>query len=217
MKRISTVFWDLDGTLIDSEAIHEEASHFGVAQLGYPQIIHQLPAGLENTAAFECLFAKTALAEPQLFAKWEQYAIDYAYERIGTEQQIIPSGKLFRQLAERGIKQSVVSNSGRLLVEHSLRQIGLLDLCYGTFTRDDVPHGKPNPQLYLNALAHHQVGASECLTFEDSSSGITAAKKAEIEVVGVGIQSASFNPVLVCSVDSLDWSGVLGELYEFKL
>ena len=215
MKRISTVFWDLDGTLIDSEAIHEEASHFGVEQLGYPQIITHLPAGLENTAAFECLFAKTALAKPQLFAKWEQYAIDYAYERIGTEQQILPSGKLFRQLAELGIKQSVVSNSGRLLVEHSLRQIGLFDLCHGIFTRDDVAQGKPNPQLYLNALAHHQVGASECLAFEDSSSGINAARAAEIDVIGVGRESAQYGPKLVLDVADPEWFYVLKEYHEF--
>ena len=110
---IENVFWDLDGTLIDSEAVHEEAADYALEIMGVAKPALAIPTGLENAAGFELLFGVSVLEEPQLFARFEELVIEYAYLRISREQQITPAVELFRHFAEIGMPQSVVSNSGQ--------------------------------------------------------------------------------------------------------
>lgn len=213
---IENIFWDLDGTLIDSEAIHEEAAYYALEIMNVRKPLIPIPTGLENSAGFELLFGVSAAFEPQLFARFEELVIEYAYQRISREQQITPAVELFRYFAEIGLPQSVVSNSGELLVEHSLRQLGLLELCRGVFSRDSVKEGKPNPELYLNALALHKANHASTLTFEDSRSGILAAKAAGINVVGVGLASNEYQPDLICLPEQAHWLIKLQDNYIFR-
>ena len=213
---IENVFWDLDGTLIDSEAIHEEAADYALEIMGVAKPALAIPTGLENAAGFELLFGVSVLEEPQLFARFEELVIEYAYLRISREQQITPAVELFRHFAEIGMPQSVVSNSGQFLVEHSLRQLGILELCVGVFSRDSVNHGKPNPQLYRNALALHQATPATSLTFEDSRSGILAAKAAGVNVIGVGLASQEYQPDHICLPEQAHWLAQLNDKYLFR-
>jgi beta-phosphoglucomutase-like phosphatase (HAD superfamily) len=213
--KIKAVFWDLDGTLIDSEQIHEEAAWFATRMLGYERTLDAIPAGLENAAVFELLTDRLAAESPELFSRWDAFAIEYALERISNRQQILNSVQLFNHFAEQGIKQTVVSNSGRLLVEHSLRQLGLHGECCGIFCRDDVEFGKPHPELYLNALKFHNLHPRECLAFEDSRSGIAAAKAAGLQVVGIGKDSAKHQPDFVLELEDEQWLSLLNARYLF--
>jgi beta-phosphoglucomutase-like phosphatase (HAD superfamily) len=52
-------------------------------------------------------------------------------------------------------------------------------------TRDDVEHGKPDPEIYNLALEALSVPASECLAIEDSPSGVRAGLAAGVNVVAV--------------------------------
>lgn len=213
---IENVFWDLDGTLIDSEAIHEEAADYALEIMGVAKPALAIPTGLENSAGFELLFGVSVVDEPQLFARFEELVVEYAYLRISREQQITPAVELFRYFAELGMPQSVVSNSGQFLVEHSLRQLGILDLCVGVFSRDSVSQGKPDPQLYLNALALHHATPANSLTFEDSRSGILAAKSAGINVIGVGLASREYQPDHICLPEQAHWLPLLNDKYKFR-
>jgi putative hydrolase of the HAD superfamily len=51
--------------------------------------------------------------------------------------------------------------------------------------REDVGRVKPDPELFLAALASLQIRAEEALVFEDSPNGILAANRAGIRVVAV--------------------------------
>lgn len=54
-----------------------------------------------------------------------------------------------------------------------------------TFTKDDVVHSKPHPEVYQRVLSQFNIKASQCIVFEDSLRGVRAAKEAGIEVVHV--------------------------------
>jgi beta-phosphoglucomutase-like phosphatase (HAD superfamily) len=52
-------------------------------------------------------------------------------------------------------------------------------------TRDDVEHGKPDPEIYLMVAEEFNVPPNECLVIEDSPSGVEAAVAANMQVVAV--------------------------------
>lgn len=79
----------------------------------------------------------------------------------------------------------VVSNSPGRLVAGTLRSAGLQDQFDAVVTVEDASRPKPFPDLYLHAAATAGALPSRCLAFEDSPTGVRAARDAGIPVVGV--------------------------------
>jgi beta-phosphoglucomutase-like phosphatase (HAD superfamily) len=52
-------------------------------------------------------------------------------------------------------------------------------------TREDVSHIKPNPEVYLRAMAHFDLAPEQCLVVEDAWVGIQAAQQANIEIIAI--------------------------------
>ena len=75
--------------------------------------------------------------------------------------------------------------AARIIADHTLGIASLLPRFEGRlFSSDDVPRGKPFPDLFLLAARHFAVMASACLVIEDSASGVAAAVAAGMSVYG---------------------------------
>ncbi len=218
--RITTIFWDLDGTLIDSEVVHYQAGILSARNLGglrAQEELAVLPCGCDNQQGFEHLFKqKISPKNLELFRSWEALTTEYVMQQIRPEQQIRQSMELFNYFYDLGLSQSIVSNSPLKVIVHCLALLGIDDKCQHIFSRDSVLLGKPDPQLYLNALDYHQVDRAQCLCFEDSATGISAAKAARLAVIGVGAASEKSAPDLVCRLDKANWREQLLLHYEFS-
>jgi HAD superfamily hydrolase (TIGR01509 family) len=79
----------------------------------------------------------------------------------------------------------VVSNSERRLVSLALARAGLSGAFSAIVAAEDVPHGKPAPDLYLRACELLGTQPAQALAFEDSLVGVNAAKAAGVTVVGI--------------------------------
>jgi HAD superfamily hydrolase (TIGR01509 family) len=90
-----------------------------------------------------------------------------------------------------GLRLAVASSSGHAWVEGYLRQLGLLEEFDAILCREDVQRIKPDPELFLAALAALKLRPDQALVFEDSPNGVLAARSAGIKVVAVP------NPVTV--------------------
>ena len=84
-----------------------------------------------------------------------------------------------------GLKLAVASSSSRRWVAGHLGRLGLLARFEVVKTRDDVTRTKPEPDLFLAALAGLGLQAHEALALEDSPNGVTAAKAAGLFCVAV--------------------------------
>jgi putative hydrolase of the HAD superfamily len=82
-----------------------------------------------------------------------------------------------------GLKIGLASNSTHNHVEGHLAHRDMRGLFDFIACRDDVPVGKPEPDVYLAALAGLGVSATEVIAFEDSVPGHIAAHRAGIPVV----------------------------------
>jgi HAD superfamily hydrolase (TIGR01509 family) len=100
--------------------------------------------------------------------------------------QALPGVKdAVRDAKRLGLKLAIASSSKHEWVDGYLRQLGLFETFDAIICREDVQRIKPDPELFLTALAALRVRADEALVFEDSPNGILAANRAGIRVVAV--------------------------------
>jgi HAD superfamily hydrolase (TIGR01509 family) len=89
------------------------------------------------------------------------------------------------QARQRGMRLAVASSSPRSWVGGHLERLGIIDRFDHLRCADDVRQVKPDPELYLSALAALGVAADEAIAIEDSPNGVLAAKRAGLFCVAV--------------------------------
>ncbi|MBV9126560.1 MAG: HAD family phosphatase, partial [Verrucomicrobia bacterium] len=86
---------------------------------------------------------------------------------------------------ERGLPMAVGSGGFKRVVSKTLATLGLTDWFGAVVTADEVAHGKPAPDTYLEAARRLGVPPAECLVFEDTQLGLDAATAAGMASVFV--------------------------------
>jgi HAD superfamily hydrolase (TIGR01509 family) len=106
-------------------------------------------------------------------------------ERYGEAPPLIPGAvDAVRRIAERW-PLAVASSSNPELIEVVLRVSRLAPLFRATVSSQEVPRGKPAPDVYLEAARRLDVDAARCAAVEDSHNGIRSAKAAGMRVIAV--------------------------------
>ncbi|MFF8805605.1 HAD family hydrolase [Streptomyces omiyaensis] len=89
-----------------------------------------------------------------------------------------------REAAERA-PVAVVTANYAALARRALTLVGLDDLPWLIVGREEVPHSKPAPDVYLYAARQMGVAPGECLAHEDTDEGISAARAAGMDVIDI--------------------------------
>lgn len=93
--------------------------------------------------------------------------------------------ELLEALAAAGIPYALASNSSEEFVRRTLHAAGAEGLFEIVVTADDVEHGKPAPDIYLETCRRLGCPPGGCVALEDSPPGVTSAHAAGMYVVGV--------------------------------
>ena len=88
-------------------------------------------------------------------------------------------------LRARGIAVAVASSSARERLAHTLRRAGLEDAFDVSVAGDEVEHGKPAPDMFLEAARRLGVEPARCAVVEDSPPGVAAGRAAGMLTVAV--------------------------------
>ena len=88
------------------------------------------------------------------------------------------------KLAERGIAQACVSNSGRTIVDANIEALGIGKIIAFSMSLEDVSAGKPDPEPYREAARRLALPAAAVVAVEDSGAGARSARAAGLYVVG---------------------------------
>ncbi|MCL2008009.1 MAG: HAD family phosphatase [Treponema sp.] len=83
----------------------------------------------------------------------------------------------------KGIPMTVATSTNRKRAIWKLQIAGILDRFTAIVTRDDVPNGKPAPDIFLKAAEEMGVSAGDCIGFEDSPSGLKGLHAAGIRSI----------------------------------
>ena len=182
---IEAVIFDLDGVLLDSEQVWDEAREQLAKERG----------GRWNENAQRDMMGMSSL-------EWSRYM----HEVIGLPE---PPEEISREVVERmaklyrehlpvvpGAREAVerlaarwplglASSSNRELIDLALELLGVKHLFKATVSSEEVARGKPAPDVYLEAARRLGVAPTHAAAIEDSENGIRAAKAAGIRVIAI--------------------------------
>jgi sugar-phosphatase len=179
-RPVRAVFFDLDGTLVDSEihtdrAISAVTRQYGIADFALP---HSETRGrtwiyvagrIRALTKIDC--SSDVLAD-ELLNFWIEFATDV--------KPVPGAPEAIRAAAACDLKLGVVSGSPRSVIDSFLDKLKVSD-CIDPRARiggDVVRSSKPDPEGYLLAAGAHGIDPVDALVFEDSQAGLLAARAA---------------------------------------
>ena len=186
MKQFQAIIFDMDGVIVDSEPLHERAFRDVFGELGRADthgIDFAAYCGKSDLVLWQDFVARhrptQSLAE--LVARK-----DDRFTALILEHEPIFAGlpDLLAKLAPRYLL-GLASGSGHPTIRAVLGMKGLQRFFSVVVSADDVPNGKPAPDIFLRAAELLAVPPSACCVVEDSVAGVEAALAAGMEVIGI--------------------------------
>jgi beta-phosphoglucomutase len=182
---LKALIFDMDGTLVHSDPVHLEAFAEVLKPEGVTideEIYRSTIVGRTNEAIFASLLPHLSVERHVVYADEKEAA----FRRMARDLEPLEGLLDLLDWAEvRSIKIALVTNAPRLNADHMLEALGLVERFPVQITIDQVEHGKPHPLPYLTALERLGIRAEEAVAFEDSPSGMRAAKAAGLFSFGV--------------------------------
>jgi len=182
---ISAVVFDLDGVLIESEQLWDEARRKVVAE-------HDGTWRDGATAAMQ------GMSSPE----WSSYlgnelgvdlppdrivalVIEHLFARYDRGLPLVPGATEAVRRIGRRWPLALASSANRVVIDKVLTVAGLGDAFQVTVSSEEVSRGKPAPDVYLEAVRRLGHPPSDCAAVEDSANGIRSAVAAGLHVVAV--------------------------------
>ena len=205
---IRGVLFDMDGLVLDTEKLYARFWTEACHALGYPMTREQALGmrSLNHAAGQEKLISYfgPGISYDAVRAKRIQL-MDAFIEENGVDP--MPGiYELMDELNRRGIPTAITSSSPMDRILRYLTPLGLADRFTHLISGYDVPHGKPEPDIYLHGAAKLGLRPEECLALEDSPAGILSAYRAGCRAVMIPDQDQPDEntiPLLFAKADSL--------------
>ena len=194
---LRAVIFDFNGIIVDDEPIHFKLFQKVLGEEGIvltEEAYYARYLGFDDRGAFTAGFRenKRSLSEEKLQGLIERKAV-YYQDAIRQHVAIFPGvAKLVKDLAP-ALPLAVASGALRHEIETSLNTAGLLTYFPAIVSAEDVKQGKPEPEIFLKALAalnarvgnKESIRPEECVVIEDSKEGIRAARRAGMKCLAV--------------------------------
>jgi len=185
---IKAIFFDHDGTLVDSEPIHYQlwrdvlAAH-GVAlsESLYRDCYAGIPTAdnaVDLVARFAIDASPAALAEAKNLAT-RRFLAQHAFPLMPGVRDAVA------QFHGAGMRLAIVTGAGADGVQTTMRQHSLTEFFETVVSGDDVGNSKPAPDCYLLAVSRLGLLPSECIAIEDTEHGVCSASAAGVACLAV--------------------------------
>ena len=181
------VIFDLDGTIADTERLHDESFRAVFKERG----IEPIP----NDQGMIHVSGLNALANFDLFQQQYNFSADsnqLVKEKTKVYNKLLEQGniaampgiyELLNNLKSSGVKMAVASSSTLQQINIVAKALKILNYFDVFASGKEVQHGKPAPDVFLLAAKKLSLAPSECIVIEDANSGVVAAKAAGMKVV----------------------------------
>jgi HAD superfamily hydrolase (TIGR01509 family) len=182
---IEAVVFDLDGVLIVSEEVWDAVREVYVRERGgrYDAEVQRAMMGMSSTEWSRYLHESAGVPD-------EPDAINAEVVRrmLESYRDHLPlvdgAVEAVRRLAAR-YPLGLASSSNRPIIDAVLDVAGIASCFAATVSSEEVPRGKPAPDVYLEAARRLGVDATRCAAIEDSHGGIRSAKAAGMRVLAI--------------------------------
>jgi HAD superfamily hydrolase (TIGR01509 family) len=182
---VAAVAFDMDGVLIDSEPVWAAAREQFARESGgrWEPDTQERMMGMSSPEWSR--FMHDELGVPIAPAEISASVVERLASRYREHVPLLPHAReAVERLAERW-PLAVASSSNRPLLDLVLELAGLSHLFRVTVSSEEVPRGKPAPDVYLEAARRLGVEPASCAAIEDSTNGILAAAAAGMPVIAI--------------------------------
>lgn len=177
-RKFSTIFWDNDGTLVDTEPPYFKATQdilkgVGVELTHEWYVNEQLKRG---RSAFDLVreIGKSEESIQALRKKRDELYLEF----LKTEVKVMDGVVSTMEVLHGKVPMGIVTTSKKVHFDQIMAAIGLAKYFNFFITREDVTHEKPDPEPYLKAWEKSGLPKESCLAVEDTERGVTSAKAA---------------------------------------
>lgn len=187
MAQITTVIFDMDGLLIDSEPLWKEAADEVFDEL---DILLTKEQYLHTTGMRTYEFLEYWLREHEQplddIAFLHNKIVEIVIAKINQRGEPMKGALgLIRSFKAAGFKIGIASSSPINMIEAVVQKMGIGDMVDVLSSAEDLDYGKPHPQVFMECAKALGVRADSCIVFEDSFHGMIAAKAARMYCVVV--------------------------------
>ncbi len=205
MTTVEAVVFDLDGVLVDSEPLWDEARRSVAADHGGTWSADATRAMMGMSSAEWSVYMHDQLRVDLSPDEITQRVVGIVERRYEEHLPLLPGAiDAVRALAARW-PLGLASSANRPVIDKFLAVSGLRDDFVVTVSSEEVRRGKPAPDVYAAALAGLSVTADRAVAVEDSTNGMRAAAAAGMHLI------AGPNPHFPPDADALDLASAVVE------
>lgn len=191
--QLNTVIFDIDGLLVDSEPLWGEAADEVFRQYGVNLTREQYATttGLRTKEFLQWWFHYFQIGDEEL-ARAEKLIIQSVLDKIEHKGKMMPGVQYIFDFFER--KQfhiGLATSSPPALIDLVADMANIKRYVHAACSAENLPYGKPHPQVYLNCAEALGAKPYQCICFEDSFNGMIAAKAARMKCIVVPHHSQS--------------------------
>jgi HAD superfamily hydrolase (TIGR01509 family) len=182
---IRAVVFDLDGVLVDSEERWDQARRQVVGDHG-GQWRDGATAAMQGMSSTEwAAYLRDELGTELPQAEIVDLVVRRLLDGYAHSLPLLPGAvDAVRRIGARW-PLGLASSANRVVIDVVLATAGLAGAFAATVSSEEVPHGKPAPDVYVEAVRRLGEPADDCVAVEDSSNGIRAAVAAGLPVIAV--------------------------------
>ena len=185
-SQIKAVIFDMDGLLLDTETLSFESFIATAAR-------HDLDVGIDDYRDMIGLNAATGIDILRAMLPQHLDAVAFKNEWLDVYRQLLlddvpvkaGAHAFLASLHEMDMPRAVATSSSGQKARAILQKTGLMSYIQYVTGGDEVPTGKPAPDVYLDAAHKLGIGTGDCLALEDSNNGTTAALAAGMKVIQI--------------------------------
>ena len=189
---IQGVIFDLDGVITDTAHLHFLAWKALGDSLGV-EITLELNEGLKGLGRQETLtlilkeaglYDKYTESERQALAERKNRTYVASLESLGPQDLLPGIGDCLKDLKKRGLKIGLASSSQNAGL--IIKKLGLEPYFEAMVDPRSLSKGKPNPEIYLKAVAALGLSPAKCAGVEDARAGLEAIRAAGMTAIALG-------------------------------
>lgn len=182
---IRAVVFDLDGVLLDSERVWDDARRQVVAQEG-GRWQDRATADMQGMSSLEwSAYLHDRLGVDLTCREIADRVVDLVLDRYRRTLPLVPAARETVQAIGSRWPLGLASSSNRPVIDEVLAMSGLAAAFGVTVSSEEVARGKPAPDVYVEAVRRLGVAARDCAAVEDSTNGILSALAAGLRVAAV--------------------------------
>ena len=182
---VGAVVFDLDGVIVDSEQVWDEVREAYVHETGGTYSADSARDMMGMSSPEWSRYMAETLQVPGTPEEINTAIVERMLARYGEAPPLLPDAVEAVRRIGAWVPLAIASSSNRELIDVVLHASGLAGDFAATVSSEEVPRGKPSPDVYFEAARRLGVDATRCGAVEDSHNGIRSAKAAGMRVVAV--------------------------------